>query len=145
MREYCTFFSCALWTSKGLVEADLLKLPNPWPKSIWVDLYENWARADRSNVHVVSYRRIHQAQLSYGKPLYAPSAVEPLNTLHNFSYINLEKFADVIVEVSENSTRAVARRQEPQLQPSFYRHYKLSITAGTCIALFGIYRLIPRK
>lgn len=132
--------NCAMWTSKGLVEADLLRWPNAWPKSIWVDLYETWGGRDRKNVHVVSYRRINQAQLSYGKPLYSPSVVEPLNTLSNLSYINLEKFADVIVEVPGDSTKAVVRRQEPQFQPSFYRHYKFSITATTCFALYFILR-----
>lgn len=137
--------NCAIWTSKGLVEAELLRWPNAWPKSIWVDLYETWGRRDKKNVHVVSYRRVTQAQLSYGKPLYTPSVVEPLNTIHNLAYIDLEKFADVIVEVPEHSTRAVVRRQEPQLQPSFYRHHKLSITAASCLALFGIYRFLRRR
>jgi len=136
--------NCALWTSKGLVEADLVRWPSTWPKSIWVDLYENWGKNDKTNVHVVSYRRVNQAQLSYGKPLYTPSVVEPLNTLQNLSYLNLEKFADVIVEVPEGSTKAIAKRQTPQLQPSVYRHHKLTITAGTCIALYGIYVLRRR-
>jgi len=109
-----------------------------------VDLYEYWGRKDRSNVHVVSYRRVNQAQLSYGKPLYTPSVVEPLNTLQNISYLNLEKFADVIVEVPEGSTKAVPKRQKPTLQPSAYRHHKLTITVGSLVTLFGLYRMFRR-
>ena len=42
------------------MEADLLRWPNAWPKSIWVDMYEIWGKRDRNNVHVVSYRRVNQ-------------------------------------------------------------------------------------
>ena len=45
------------------MEADLLRWPNAWPKSIWVDMYEIWGKRDRNNVHVVSYRRVNQVPL----------------------------------------------------------------------------------
>jgi len=60
--------NCAYWTSKGLVEAQLLRFPSLYPKKILVNLFERSGQIDKDNVHIVSYRRVKHAQLTYGEP-----------------------------------------------------------------------------
>lgn len=79
------------------------------------------------NIHVVSYRRIPHAHHTYArdkKLSRAVSSVTPFSIFRNVSYYNLEKFADVIVEVPEGTVTAVVRKNRKVLKPSGWRYYK---------------------
>eukprot|EP01113_Clastostelium_recurvatum_P045622 TRINITY_DN7859_c0_g1_i2.p1 TRINITY_DN7859_c0_g1~~TRINITY_DN7859_c0_g1_i2.p1 ORF type:complete len:393 (-),score=51.15 TRINITY_DN7859_c0_g1_i2:72-1250(-) len=163
--------NCAWWTSKGLAEADLTDWPRAWPKAIWVDLFESLGplpapsplpTADtplhdpstsspspsqpihNDNVHVVSYRRIPHAFLSYGKPGWTFSGVTPGYLLHNLAYRNLESFANVIVEVPQGSSTAVVVPQADPKRPSFWRHNRFYIMAGTLAVVSVAASLLTR-
>jgi hypothetical protein len=63
---------------------------------IFIDIFETWGQKEPENVHVVSYRRIKTAKLSYGKDSTPISRVTPLSFLKTISYWNLEDFSHVI-------------------------------------------------
>jgi hypothetical protein len=104
--------NCALWTSRGLAAAGLLDSPTMWPKDLWVRLYEKYRAADPANVHVVSYRRVKAAALTYGKPVDSHGFVTPWSFVKSYKYWNLEKFSDVVVEVPDGSRRAQVRPRQ---------------------------------
>jgi len=56
--------NCAYWTSKGLVEAQLLRFPSLIPKRVLVNLFERCGQKDKDNVHVISYKRIKHSHLT---------------------------------------------------------------------------------
>lgn len=61
--------NCARWTSKGLVVAGVATKPSMWPKSVWINIFENTHRTatqSPDNLRVVVYRRAKHAKLSYG-------------------------------------------------------------------------------
>jgi hypothetical protein len=50
--------NCARYTSKGLEEGRIIKNASMWPKSLWVELFEEHGRNNPDNVHVVTYRQV---------------------------------------------------------------------------------------
>jgi len=94
-------------------------------------------------VHVVQYKRVKHARQSYGGPSDPLiSGVAPLHPITNLLYFNLEKFADVIVEVPENSTKAEIRVQENPKRPNWFRYHRIGILSFIVLALggFRLYR-----
>lgn len=76
--------NCAFWTSNGLKKAGVIENVSMWPKSIFVNMFENLGNTPygyKDNVHVVSYKRIKHAQLSYGVNAESVTAVAPLQSL----------------------------------------------------------------
>eukprot|EP00007_Cunea_sp_BSH-02190019_P006131 CAMPEP_0174230428 /NCGR_PEP_ID=MMETSP0417-20130205/1207_1 /TAXON_ID=242541 /ORGANISM="Mayorella sp, Strain BSH-02190019" /LENGTH=312 /DNA_ID=CAMNT_0015308123 /DNA_START=37 /DNA_END=972 /DNA_ORIENTATION=- len=137
--------NCAYWTSKGLVEGDLLFWPTIWPKSIWINVFEEQGALDPSNVHVVSYRRKLNEEVEYGvsaKPLW--SGVGPLQSLRNISYRNLEEYANVIVEYSLETDRFETTIQPNPVGPSWWRHHRGSLLSGG-LALAGVLLAVSRR
>lgn len=140
--------NCAHWTSKGLVTAGLMRNPSIWPKSILIHMFENQEKlgyggsAKPDNVHIVSYRRPRHAQLTYGVDAVPLSAVAPLQSIRSFAYMDLERFADVIVEVPKNDIVAVVRRADsPPERPSEWRNTlnsKWAITTSSIVTMAAI-------
>eukprot|EP01102_Stenamoeba_stenopodia_P008919 TRINITY_DN2608_c0_g1_i2.p1 TRINITY_DN2608_c0_g1~~TRINITY_DN2608_c0_g1_i2.p1 ORF type:complete len:329 (-),score=77.38 TRINITY_DN2608_c0_g1_i2:31-1017(-) len=117
--------NCAWWVSQGLYKANVLTKPSIWPKSIWINMFENYNKTDIKevdNIRVVSYRRAKHAKLSYGINAYPISAVAPLQSIRGLLYYNLERFANVIVEVPEGELSAVVIKQEEPEKPSQLRN-----------------------
>ncbi|KJE91653.1 hypothetical protein CAOG_02761 [Capsaspora owczarzaki ATCC 30864] len=140
--------NCAFWTSKGLKEAGVVQHVSMWPKSIWIDMFENSTRSagigGRDNMNVVAYRRIKHAQLSYGVDADPIEAVAPLQSARAFLYWNLERFANVVVEVPQGSTRATVAVRENPVQPSPWRNLvnnKLIIFSSVALTGVVIFRL----
>lgn len=104
--------NCARWTTMGLCAAGIMRAPSLWPKKVWIDLFKSARKADPSNVHVVVYRRVAHAALTYGIPGEPAGLVAPFRWLLHRRYWDLEKFADAIVEVPEGATTAQVRRVE---------------------------------
>ena len=129
--------NCARWTSSGLVFADLLPFLNIWPKQIWINLFEKWGRKNRQNVHVVVYEHIPHAKQTYGDgtPLWL-EGVSPLSLIYNWSYFDLKKFANVVVEVPDGTTKAIVTKQDHPLEPSFWRWKKAEIMGASIIGGF---------
>jgi hypothetical protein len=123
--------NCARYTSKGLEEGRIIKNASMWPKSLWVELFEEHGRNNPDNVHVVTYRQVRHAKRAYGADSRSISAVAPFNSMANILYFNLERFANVVVEVPMNSVRAEVRLVEKPARPSWWRHHRFSLTTVT--------------
>ena len=133
--------NCARWTSQGMVFADALSYAHVWPKQIWINLFEKLGAANRDNVNVVLYQHIPHAVQTYGdgSPLWM-EGVSPLSFISDISYLDLKRFANVIVSVPENETTAEIQVVENPLQPSFLRWRKSELLIGTAFSA-----LIARK
>lgn len=97
--------NCAWWTSQGLKVAGVTTKASLWPKSIFINMFENSHKTtvgSPSNMHVVSYRRIKHAHRSYGIDAQPITAVAPLQSARSVMYYDLERFANVVVEVPPN-------------------------------------------
>jgi len=118
--------NCARWTSEGLMRSGVVTNPSLWPKSIFINIFENAAHTaagSSSNINVVSYRRVRHANRSYGVDASGIEAVAPLQSLRSFAYLNLEWFANAIVEVPSGSTKAKVLKQDNACGPSRLRNY----------------------
>jgi hypothetical protein len=121
--------NCARYTSKGLLKANLVTKTSMWPKSIWINLFENFHRTatkEKKNMHVISYRRIKHAKQSYGVDASAWTAVAPLHALRTYLYFDLEKFADFIVEVPRGELSATIRKNKNPKRQSHLRNFLLN-------------------
>ncbi len=91
--------NCARWTSKGLEKAGVLTRISMWPKSIWINMFENCRKTEAkspANVSVVAYRRIRHAKMSYGLNADPLKAVAPLQSIRSLLYWKLESFASML-------------------------------------------------
>lgn len=123
--------NCAWWTSGGLTEAGMLSGQNLWPKSIFVQIFEEQKLANPDNVHVVKYARVEELEPEYGVGGYVGNpGVKPFSTVANVLYRNLGRFADVTVEVPPGERRAVVTVNEQPDGASWMRlnWWKLSST-----------------
>jgi len=117
--------NCARWTSKGLEKAGVVTHASIWPKSVWVNIFENCNRTaakSEDNINVVSYHRIKHAKLSYGIDAISIGAVAPLQSLRSISYWNLDRFAAAVVEVPPGTFEAKITLQKEHDHPSFLRN-----------------------
>jgi Vacuolar protein sorting-associated protein 62 len=102
--------NCAFWVSLGMLQAGLVHETSVWPKRLFINVFELWARAEQmqlvSNVHIVAYHRIDGAH-SYGAGYDATSWVRPGSWRATRLYKSLSSLADVSVRVPPGSRRAV--------------------------------------
>jgi len=121
--------NCSYWTSKGLVESELLNYPLMWPKLIFIQLFEQEARKDKNNVNVVLYKNAKESQRKYGSsnnlPIVRPTS--PYQLLYNIEYHNLDKFANIIVEI-ENDTAVIIKKE--RVEASYFRYHRSEILFG---------------
>lgn len=94
-----------------MLEAGVLTRRSVWPKSVFIDLFENAERTSaggHGNVRVVTWRRVDNAARAYGvdADMYLVG-VAPLQSLRSLWYFDLSRFASATVSVPEASTRAV--------------------------------------
>ena len=129
--------NCARWSSLGLEKAGLVTRRSIFPKSIFIDMFENarkTAAKSHDNVNIVSYKQIEYARKDYG--VYAQNIIDlvaPLQPLRNLWYWNLDVYAKGFVEVTypENIARITIKHPNLIKQPNEYRNLivnnKLSI------------------
>lgn len=133
--------NCAKWISQGLYEAKIINRSSYYPKSIWINIFENY---DSDKINVIFYRRIKHAPLKYGIDYIPINQVSPLQTLRSYCYYNLEKFASRIIEVPEGSHKAEIIFRDDYLKPSQIRNIvnsKLLMYASGIGTAYGLYRL----
>jgi hypothetical protein len=131
--------NCAMYTSRGLKKGRISSHVSMWPKAIWVGLFEDYGTKNPENVHVVCYRRVRHACRSYGDDSETISPIAPIFTWGNFWYLNLERFANIIVEVPAGTTRAEICVRESPARPSFFKYHRYSLTTS---AIFGAILLL---
>jgi len=110
-----------------------------------VELFEEHGRKNPDNVHVITYRRVRHAQRAYGTDSRSLSAVAPLNSMANILYFNLERFANVVVEVPENCLKAEVRVVDKPARPSWWRHHRFSLTTVTVASALLLMGFFSRR
>ena len=108
-----------------------------------IELFEKQGQFDKSNVHVVFYKRNpNQEGLKYGVDVkrLPITGVAPLSPVRSILYRDISRFANVIVEVPLGSDRAnvIVPEREP-LQPSSLRYHAGSVLFG--IGLVGVFAM----
>lgn len=143
--------NCARWTSAGLEFAGLMGYKSMWPKTIWIRLFEGIGRKNPENVNVVVYKRADHAKHLYGikepkepKTFFNRDGSSPLSPLWNWSYFDMDKFANATVEIPCDTRNAIVTRYDPVCKPSFWRYRKSEMMLGTFATTFAAFKLIKR-
>jgi hypothetical protein len=140
--------NCAKWSSVGLKYAGVITKHSVWPKSIFIDIlenYENTITKSYQNISIVSYKKMEHSEKDYGLNLNNPiEIVSPLQTFRNLFYWNLDAYAHVIVEVvyPNNHARVTIRHPNIVKKPSKIRNLiinnPIAIISTTILSLFLI-------
>lgn len=98
--------NCARWTSSMLFEAGLTTKYFVWPKTVFINMFENYSKTNvqkLSNMNVVYYERAENVSKPfYGvkdRPVWFDKSVAPFQTIRNYFYGDLKHFAKTIVKV----------------------------------------------
>ncbi len=130
--------NCARWTSLILQKAGLVPKIYVWPKTVFIGMFENYAKtniSEQSNMNVVYYSQpTHVKTLAYGvrsnKVLF--DGIAPFQTIRNFFYRNLEHFANCKVEITEGTIEA-----KPWLVPNPAKPSKLRDSLNSKYVIVG--------
>jgi hypothetical protein len=94
--------NCAYWTSKGLVEAKLLKRATMWPKYIFLKLFLQEGRAvEEGNMNIVLYKSLLKNQ--------PKGWLTPLYLWQQGPFFNLGSLANVVVTIDPNANKAIVK------------------------------------
>lgn len=115
------FGNCAKWTGDGLKAARIIKDTKVWPKSILIDIFENYTK---SKVNIVCYQQPEKVKkLAYGfKGTVLFESVAPLQPLRDWLYSDLASYANCIVKVPKDSTQAVVAINTNPIKPNYIRN-----------------------
>ena len=139
--------NCARWTSAGLEFAGLMGYKSMCPKVIWIRLFEMFGQKDPKNVNVVVYKKADHAVHTYGrkeKMFFNKSGTLPLSPLWNWSYFDIDKFANAIVEIPDKTKNAVVVKCNPINKPSIWRYRKSEIAISSCAMVYLGFKLIKK-
>lgn len=142
--------NCARWVSTGLIEAGLIKRKSMWPKSIFIDMFENCEETNvksYDNIDIVSYKCMYHVKKDYGLNLKNPiDLVSPLQIFRNIFYWNLDACAHATVHVPEEDNKAIVTVHDRSLakKPSFLRNSTINnpyfVAATSIMSLFLLKR-----
>lgn len=138
--------NCAQYISEGLFLAGVLSRPQLFPKAVWVDMFEHFVLGRQACAHVTYYKQITQ-EINPRAKLLMHSIVTPIQLFKNYYYRKLEPFADIVVEVDQNSegklvasARPALKTKRPNAITQFYlRRWHQYVIHTLCISwlLFG--------
>jgi len=93
--------NCSFWTSKGLIEAGIIKKGSSWPLSLWFKVLVNQMDTNRENVNIIAYRSIKYDKEPTGSlihPLFPFTSILKFRFSNPYKiYWNLDSFADIIL------------------------------------------------
>jgi hypothetical protein len=112
---YPQYGNCARWTSTMLKEAGLVHKYFVWPKTVFINMFENYAKNNiksLENMNIIYYEQPAEniKKLSYGvkaKPVWFEQTVAPFQGIRNYFYGDLKHFSRIIVRVPKGDTKAL--------------------------------------
>lgn len=111
--KYPEYGNCSRWTSLMLNQAGLTTGIYVWPKTLFINMFENYDKTnikEQSNMNVIYYEQPKNiSKPFYGvadKPIWFEKSVAPFQTLRNYFYGDLKHFANIIVKVNEQTNYA---------------------------------------
>lgn len=126
--------NCAKWISEGLKRADICTATKMWPKSILIDIFENYTKSD---TNIVCYQQPEHSVLTYGhRKITLFESVAPLQPIRDFIYSNLFAYAKCIVTVPKNGITAEIKINDVISKPNKVRNLvnsNWSVIASTII------------
>jgi hypothetical protein len=105
--------NCSRWTSLILNQAGLTTKIFVWPKTLFIDMFENYDKTnikEQSNMNIIYYEQPSNiSKPFYGvseKPVWFEKSVAPFQSLRNYFYGDLKHFAKIIVKVDTQTNYA---------------------------------------
>lgn len=140
--------NCAKWISEGLLRAGVVTNKSIWPKSIFIDMFENCEETSaksKDNVSIVYYEQPKSFAIKdeNGNALVSIESVSPLQIPRGFLYGDLRQFSNVVVRIPENSMHANVHTNPFPKQQSKFRNIVNSNPAIT-ISIIGTSLLARR-
>jgi len=146
--QLAEYGNCAKWISGGLYRAGVSTSISIFPKSILVDMFENYEKTSaksKDNIHIVYYQKPTHLYPIYGLNYnYLFEEVAPFQYLRSYLYFDLEKYANVIVTIPKQSkTALVTINNDPIVQSKTRNIVNNSgfIMTSTLLNVWLIYRL----
>lgn len=103
--------NCAKWISEGLKRANICTDTKTWPKSILIDIFENYTESD---TNIVLYQQPEHSILEYGFRRFTLfESVAPLQPIRDYIYSNLLSYARCVVTIPTDGIIAI-----PQINPT---------------------------
>lgn len=136
--------NCAKWVSEGLLRAKVTTSVSMWPKSVLIDMFENYKKTNTKeldNMNIVYYYRPEEAKRSYGTNGLSFEGVAPLQPLRSFLYSDLTRYASALVYVKKGSIVAKPVVNPFPKPPSQFRNTvnnKYVITTSVIVSCVGI-------
>lgn len=128
--------NCAKWISEGLKKADICTATKTWPKSILVDIFENYKKSD---VNIVCYQQPNHSVLTYGfRKFTLFESVAPIQPLRDYLYSNLTHYAKCTVTIPSDGIKAIVTKTDSHAKPNKIRNLvNNNITVILSSLIFG--------
>lgn len=143
--------NCAKWVSEGLLRAGVVTSVSMWPKSVLIDMFENYKRTKTkttNNMNIVYYYRPEEAKRSYGTKGISFEGVAPLQPIRSFLYSDMTRYANALVYVKKGSITARPVINPFPKTPSTFRNvvnnkYVVTVSVfASCVGLRYGYKRI---
>ena len=131
MNNFPEYGNCARWTSSMLFRAGLTTNYFVWPKTLFINIFENYYKTnvkELTNMNVVYYERAENVSKPfYGvkdRPVWFEKSVAPFQSLRNYFYGDLKHFAKstVIVNSEKNMAEIKINSEEQIYKPNKLRN-----------------------
>lgn len=116
--------NCAKWISEGLKRAGLCTATKTWPKSILIDIFENYNEQNyNSDVNIICYQQPTHSVLTYGyRKITLFESVAPLQPIRDYIYSDLGSYAKCIVKIPNDSIKAEIILNSSTAKPNKFRN-----------------------
>jgi hypothetical protein len=125
--------NCSRWISSGLYKGNIVTDVSMWPKSILVNILENYGKGTddandtnankKQNIKLVHYERPKDPSLAYGVEVDMLTTVRPLNPMSAYAYGRLGDRCHCTVQIPENTIHANVILGEHPIEPNEFRDF----------------------
>ena len=126
--KYVEYGNCSRWISSILFQAKVTTNIFVWPKTIFINMFENYYKTNiknLSNMNIIYYLQPnHVNKTFYGvktKPLFFES-IAPLQSIRELFYYDLKFYSNVLVKIPNNSIKAELIVNSKPFKPSKLRN-----------------------
>lgn len=116
--------NCAKWISEGLKKANVCTATKTWPKSILIDIFENYNKDKfKSDINIVCYQQPEHSILEYGyRKITLFESVAPFQPIRDYIYSNLLSYAKCIVTIPNDDIKAKITINLNTIKPNKFRN-----------------------
>jgi len=131
INNFPEYGNCARWTSSMLFKAGLTTNYFVWPKTLFINMFENYSKTnikELTNMNVIYYERAENVSKPfYGvkdRPVWFENSVAPFQSVRNYFYGNLKHFSKAIVKIDPklNIAKIEIKPEEQVSKPNKLRN-----------------------